>query len=174
MSKPFFDNVATLDSVIAAGPTSVEFNRDLARLLSDDTLNEYFFRKLSDPSWLAILVKAGKFSSVPAPQENKNEGTIGFPFWPQGEYLKKIAARLSDEVCQVVAQLPPTRNARVHDCMLELALAVPPKQGVEMVRKVIEGISSPHHLGLPLEIGSFISLVARARRASTALQLAEA
>jgi hypothetical protein len=173
MSKPFFESVAALDSVIAAGPTSFEYERDLAGLLSDDTLNDYFFRKLSDPAWLGLLVKAGKFSSVPAPQENKSEGTIAFPFWPQGEYLKKIAAHVPDEVCRVVTQLPPARNARVHDCILELALTVPPERGVEMVPKVIEGIRSPHHLTLPLKIASFISLMARARRTSSALQLAE-
>src|ERR1035441_1876076 len=174
MSKTFFENVATLDSLIAAGPPAeFEYERDLSSLLSDDTLNEYFFRKLSDPAWLGLLVKAGKFSSVPAPQENKSEGTIAFPSWPQGEYLKKIAAQAPDEVCQVVAQLPPTRNARVYDCILELALALPPDRGVEMVPKVIEGIRSPHHLTLPLEVASFISLVARAGRTSSALQLAE-
>src|SRR5215471_7897560 len=117
MSKTFFENTATLDSVIASGPASLEYMRDLEPLLSNDALNEYFFRKLSNPAWLGLLVKAGKFSSVPAPQES--QGTISFPFWPQGEYLKKIAPQVPHEVCQVVMQLPPTRNARVHDCILE-------------------------------------------------------
>jgi hypothetical protein len=174
MSKPFFESVATLDSVIAAGPTAIQYERDLAPMLSDDTLNEYFFRNLSDPAWLEPLVKAGKFSSVPAPQENKTEGTIGFPFWPQGEYLKKIAPQVPDEICKVVSQLPPTGNARVHDSILELALTVPPRAAVEMVPKIIEGLRSPHHLGLPLKIPSLISLLAKAGYTPSALQLAEA
>jgi len=174
MSNSFFEIVARLDSIIAAGPALCNYGRDLAEVLSDVTLNEYFFRHLEDPDWLELLIKAGKFDSLPAPRENESEKTIAFPIWPQGEYLKITAPLLPARVCQLVAQLPATRNARVYDSILEIALAVAPEQAVGLVPKAIEGIRSPYHLGLPLKIGFFISVLARAKQSSAALQLAEA
>ena len=174
MSDSFFEIVAKLDSIIAAGPASCDYERDLAERLSNERLNEYFFGRLSDPAWFEVLHKAGKFDSVPSLQANEVEKTVGFPFWPQGEYLKKIAPHLPERVCQIIAQLPSTENARVHDCILEIALAISPGRGDALVRKVIEGIRSQYHFTLPLKIGSFINLLARAGQSSSALRLAEA
>ena len=175
MSETFFQQVSRLDGAIAAGPGSCDYERDLGQLLRDDALREYFFRHLADPAWLEVLVKAGQFRDAPPPEENASEKTIGFPFWPQGEYLKKIAPLRPDRVSQVVAGLPTTQNARVHDCILDIALAVVAVSGqdaVGLVPKAIEGVRCPYHLTLPLKIGSFISALANAGLASSALQLA--
>jgi len=159
---------------VAVGPSACNYDRDLAELLSDDALNEYFFRQITDPGWLIVLVAAGKFSSVPTSKQNQSEGTIAFPPWPQGEFLKRIVGTVPDDVSKIVAQLPPTQNARVHDSVLELAMALPPDLVVQLVSKVAEGIRSPYHLALGTKIGPFISSVARSGRGAPALELAEA
>jgi hypothetical protein len=98
MSETFFDKVRLLDAIIAAGPKTCDYQRDLEQYLSDSALNQYFFRNISDPGWLDLLAKSERFSSVPPPDENKDDGTIGFPPWPQGEYLEKIAQLVPDLV----------------------------------------------------------------------------
>lgn len=174
MSESFFDKVRALDTFIAAGPKGCSYSRDLQRFLLDDALNEYFFRRIEDPDWLKLLVAAKKFASVPAPETNQNDGTIGFPSWPEGEYLQRIARVAPALVCEVTMRLPETQNARVHSLLLEIAIELPPEHAVKLVPKVAEAVRSPYQLGVPLKIGHFISALSKARQTESALQLAEA
>ena len=174
MSNRFFDNVATLDAVIQIGPSSSDYKRTLAHLLEDDRLNEYFFTHISDPGWLQVLVDNRKFATVPSLAVNEAERTVGFPAWPQGEYLKKIAKVVPGAVSAVVLHIPATQNARVHDSILQIATSIPAEFAEKLVPKVIEGIQSPYHLTLPYNLNSLISLFTKTRRVPATFQVAEA
>jgi hypothetical protein len=174
MSNKFFDNVATLDAVIRIGPSSSDYKGTLAHLLEDERLNEYFFTHISDPAWLQVLVDNRKFATVPSLAVNEAERTVGFPAWPQGEYLKKIAEVVPGAVSTVVLHIPATQNARVHDSILQIATSIPAEFAEKLVPKVIEGIQAPYHLTLPYNLNSLISFLAKAGRVPAAFQVAEA
>src|SRR5215813_11735864 len=171
--RSFLARVAKIDQLIAAGPSAVAYDRDLADLLSDDSLNEYFFTHLSDPAWLPVLVEAQRFKKLPAPKTlaQKNETLIRFPFWLEGEYLKKLAAVQPKAVCDVLMALPTTRNTRVYDAILEIALMCGPQQSIQLVPKIVEGIRSPYHLLFPYKLGGFISGLAEIGEREAALHL---
>lgn len=174
MSNTFFENVATLDAVVRIGPSSTDYKGTLAHLLEDERLNEYFFTHISDPAWLPVLVDAAKFATVPSVVVNEAERTVGFPAWPQGEYLKKIAELVPGSVCDVVLRIPATQNARVYDSILQIATSIPGEFAEKLVPKVIEGIQTPYHLTLRYNLSSLISLFAKAGRVPAAFQIAGA
>jgi hypothetical protein len=174
MSDPFFERIARIDAIIAKGPVACVYDRDLAELLSNDTLTGYFFNHLSDPAWLEPLTQAGKFKQVPAPVKNESEGTVGFPAWPQGEYLKRIASLAPNQVCRVIAELPSTDNPRVSVDIIDVALAIDPGLSVGLVPRVIVAIRTPYGVLWPQKVGSLVSYLCRERQISAALALAEA
>lgn len=174
MSETFFENASILDSAMKSGPPAGDQIDMIGHLLSDVRLNEYFFTRLADPAWLDFLIDTGKFQQVPEPQVNEKENTVGFPFWPEGVYLNRIAPIASEAVSKVLRQLPATQNARVHELILDIALSLPPAIAGTLVPKVIEGVRSPYHLGAYLKLGPFISLLSKSGQVRAALQVAEA
>src|SRR5260370_33487793 len=174
ISNKFFDNVATLDAVIRIGPTSSDYKGTIAHLLEDERLNEYFFTHISDPAWLQVLVDNAKFTTVPSLAVNEAERTVGFPAWPQGEYLKKIAEVVPGALSAVVLHIPATQNARVDESILQIATSIPAEYAEKLVPKVIEGIQAPYHLTLPYNLNSLISFLTKVGRVPAAFQVAEA
>ena len=174
MTKAFFTQIGRLDEILGGGPGRCNYERDLAPLLSEPVLNEYFFTRVSDPAWLPMLVGAKKFATLPSLAVNETEKTVGFPAWPQAEYLKRIVEIAPGEVSEILAHLPSTDNARIHDAIMQVALSIHGRFAERLVPKVLEGIRAPYHLNLPLKISPLISLFATAGNAAAAFQLAEA
>jgi hypothetical protein len=178
MTKPFFDMVATIDSLIAGGPASCDYERDLAPFLSSDALSDYFYGQLAagaDPSWLELLAKAGQLNNIPAAEEDKEKRATRLPAWPQGEYLKSIAAKAPRSVADVVLRLPHTDNARVDVWILDIALAFENAEySAQLVPRIVEGLQRPQLIVLALKVGSLISLLAKAGKSGASLQLTAA
>jgi hypothetical protein len=174
MTKPFFAQIGRLDEIRSAGPANCDYEKELSTYLAEPRLREYFFTRLLDPEWLDLLAKKGAFLRVPAPQVGEKENTVGFPFWPEGIYLSRIASEASEAVSRVLQQLPSTENPRVHDLILDIALSFPPAMAAALALKVVEGIRSPYHLGASLKLGPFISFLSKSGQSHAALQVAEA
>src|SRR2546428_13691841 len=73
---------------------------------------EYFFSKLKSPDWIIPLWQEGMFRD---PNRPVVEGKyISFPFWPESQYLVRMARLDSLEVkrtvYQVALQIPETDN----------------------------------------------------------------
>jgi hypothetical protein len=175
MTKPFFEMVATIDSIIAAGPGSCDYERDLAPLLSSDSLSDYFYGRLAaaaDPRWLELLAKAQQFNKIPAAEEDTEKRTIRFPAWSQGEYLRSVAASAPRLVTDTVLHIPPTDNARVDSWILDIALALEDAEyAAQLVPRITEALQRPQLFGLSLKVGSLISFLAKGGRSSASLQL---
>jgi hypothetical protein len=112
---------------------------------------QYFFSKLENPEWLDPLAERKFFSSPLSPIVHE-DGSISFPFWPQAQYLVRIAALVPDKVVAVIKNIPETENFRVHESFIEGALAIPAQKATELTRNVLLwfGAKFGSHLGRSL------------------------
>ncbi len=51
---------------------------------------EYFFNQLKSPKWIPALLEEGFLTDPPKPVREGN--FIRFPFWPESQYLARMAA----------------------------------------------------------------------------------
>jgi hypothetical protein len=176
MTETFFEKAGRLDRIISAGPTKCDYSRDLASLLSVDALRTYFFQKITDPEWLEKLDNAGAFKSAPNPTENPEEGTVAFPLWVEGEYLKKIASNssLEENIVKILIALPRTDNPRVSEAILEIALKLQPSFAVRLIPRSIDAIRSKYLLRIHMKAGELVSYLARHGQTDAAISLARA
>jgi hypothetical protein len=77
-------------------------------------------------------------------------------------------------VWKIIALIPDTENARVHDDLVEGALAMPAKLAAGIVPKAICWIRSPFKLLLPEKLGALISHLTVGGEVEAALDLAKA
>ena len=97
----------------------------------------FFFERVNDASWLPILRKKGYFAH-PLKAEPVGDGRVSFPLWWPIRYLAKVSEAASDEVIELVLQLPEVDNPRVYDNILDIALRLPGEQSAKLKPKVLE------------------------------------
>lgn len=131
-----------------------------ARFLKENIPNNmaafsYFFTDLINPAWLRPLQHEGLFSSPPEPIENKKEGTISFPPWPQSRYLLAMASLEPELVSEIILTIE-TKNASILADLLDAICQFPPYLAAKHVEKVSQWeINAPFLLGK--KIGSLVS-----------------
>src|SRR5262245_61638530 len=103
---------------------------------------EYFFENLRSPDWISPLETEGLFNS-PRPQIEV-DGGIRFPFWPQSQYLARMASRAPRLVMDTILKIPETHNVRIHEDFAEAALAMPAAEARRLVPKASTWIASPY------------------------------
>ena len=97
----------------------------------------FFFERVNDASWLPILRKKGYFAH-PLKAEPVGDGRVSFPPWWPIHYLAKVSEAASDEVIELVLQLPEVDNPRVYNDILDIALRLPGEQSAKLKPKVLE------------------------------------
>ena len=132
----------------------------------------YFFDKLTSPAWLKPLWKAGYFRYPPEPDRDDERGTIVFPPWPESRYLARMAAEVPNEVLEIILEILETGNVRVHEDLVDAALAMPPELAVQLVEKAKVWASLPYQLFLPEKLGSLVAYLAKGGEVDKALELA--
>jgi len=131
---------------------------------------DYFFGRLNSPVWIKPLKEAGLFSTPPLPAV---EGQyISFPRWPESEYLARMAATAPDAVLEVALQIPDTENVRVHDDLVNAALAMPADLAAKLVDKAKKWAESSHHPLFAEKLGSLVAHLAQGEQVDEALGLA--
>src|ERR1700727_1140392 len=93
---------------------------------------EYFFSKLDDPAWLKMLRETGFFKAPPGAERDGE--WVRFPNWAESQYLARVAAQAPDEVAEIVKQIPPTDNPRIHQDMVQIASELPGKLAAQITR----------------------------------------
>lgn len=171
MTDLFFNRLARIDEIIEKGPKSCDLSRDVEPYLLEDASINYFFNNLKDPGWLDLLIRAGKFRNVPEPIKDANRGTIAYPLWPESHYLARMAASEPNTVLEVIFQLPTTNNIRIHDDIIDAALAMPANLAAKLVSKAIIWLESPSQLLLPEKLGKLVSHLAQGGQGDEALHL---
>ena len=101
------------------------------------TARKYFFSELKNPLWLQPLAERGCFQSPPG-VVRFDDGYIQFPSWPQLQYLKNVSRDISDEVINLILDLPKVDNPSVYNDILEIALQLQGEQSVQLKPKILE------------------------------------
>ena len=117
-------------------PTDELVDKALASI-NKVTARKYFFSRLENPLWLQPLIERGRFK-YPPKARRFDDGTIGFPYWPEMRYLKNVCTDLPNEVIDLVINLPKVDNPVVYDGILDIALQLPGEYSVKLKDKILE------------------------------------
>jgi len=101
----------------------------------------YFFTQAGQ-SWLVPLGEEGFFGSPPEPVVNEEEGTAELPFWPQSQFLVRVAPGQEADTVTTALGIPVTNNSRVNSDLVELALRVPADQSARLLPRIIASLGS--------------------------------
>lgn len=135
----------------------------------------YFFDRLHHQGWFAPLAAAGFFTDPPGSIADEGSGTVAFPVWYESRYLARIAgnADVRDQVIQAAMAVPETDNARIHEDLLDVLLAMPSSPAtVAFLPKVTRWIAFPIQMQLPSKVGALVSQLALAGFVDDALEVA--
>ena len=103
----------------------------------------FFFKQVSentDVTWLPYLKKKGYFAHPPSVRLIDDDSVI-FPFWWPIHYLAKISNQASNEVIELVENLPPVNNPLIYDGILEIALQLHGDRSAKLKPKILESVS---------------------------------
>lgn len=174
MSESFFSRLDKLDSIITAGPSVCDYDRDLAPYLADDAINSYFYASLQDSSWLPLLEAAGEFSLPPRAQFRSSIQPPDFPVWPASKYLVRMAPLAPDTVLHIALSLPPSDNIRIHEDIVELACGLPVALASQIVPLASDWIRDPYKILLPEHLRRLLTHLIKGEAIGPALNLARA
>ena len=134
----------------------------------------FFFKQVSenaDVTWLPFLEKKGYFAYPPSVQIT-DDNSIIYPFWWPIRYLEKISSQASNEVIEIVRQLPQTDNPRVYEGILDIALQLHGEHSVKLKPKMLEYVLLKHRR-LPHKFAELLAHWTKVNQTSAALELAE-
>ena len=153
-------------------PTSDQIDRAIA-LLGRRMHHRYFFERLQNPEWVNPLLEKGYFSNLPALERDEQKGTIGFPIWPESQYLARMASLDPELILDIILKIPETDNVRVYEDLADVALAMPPEISVKLIEKAKIWAQSPYQHLLAGKLGDYFSKLAHAGFVAQALDLAK-
>lgn len=136
----FFTNIPTIDTILRK--RKIPEIDNIINLLSSPEHEEYFFTKLSNPSWLPILSQNGFFTHPPQ-QIEYSDGRVHHPRWPQSEFLQRVAHEKSDEVADILLKIN-TNNASIVKNIVECALSMPPNVAIKLAPVLKQAIQKKH------------------------------
>jgi hypothetical protein len=106
-------------------PTDAQVDKALELIQKGGGNYQYFFEKLTSPSWIEPLAKRGRFDHPPGIERIGN--MYRFPPWPEGEYLLRMAHIAPEEVAAATkAVWFASDNHIVHRLLVEIAQKLPP------------------------------------------------
>ena len=151
-------------------PEAVEKALELIR--KGPTNYAYFFSKLTSPDWIEPLDEAGLFSSPPSVVRDGD--SISFPFWPESEYLARMASEAPEQVAKVMMKIPDTDNFRVHVDLATAAANLPAALAARWAKEESAWVARQEYLGFvpPEAWGTLIAHLAESGEAGVAISLA--
>ena len=145
-------------------PSNEQVDRAIA-LLSRNANYEHFFEQLRSPTWIEPLLARGFFQN---PLEPILEGGYArVPVWVESRYLARVAPEAPDIVLRVLLALPATQNTRVHEDVVDAALALPPAIAVRLVPKLTSFVDAPFHSLVPDKLAAWPAVTVACRRELT-------
>ena len=104
----------------------------------------YFYENISSTDWLEPLFQEGVFNKLPEPVV---EGDfVSYPFWPEGQYLLRMAQSTTDEATQVliariIENISDSENHYAEAVRVQVATALPPGDALKFVKKLQRRLS---------------------------------
>ncbi len=111
-------------------PTPEIITRAIAST-TDSEQRRYFFYKLQNPLWVKPLWEKEFFRNPPEPLPT-GDGGFQIPFWPESQYLARVAKEAPNDVVDVALQIKTT-NPHVLEDIVDMALAI---QSVDLSKKL--------------------------------------
>jgi hypothetical protein len=133
----------------------------------------YFFDRLDSKEWLQPLRNEGFFTSPPEREQDYEDGGFRFVSWPQSSYPEKMTEVEPATIKEIIQELPPTENIRVHEELAEVTLKLPVHMAAELVPKLREWIRHPVQQILPDKMTDLVERLARGGQVYEALILAQ-
>ncbi len=168
----FFEKVQRLDRLIRSASLRPGDLEETFRYLGDPACRSYFFTHLEGPGWIQPLKDKGFFAEPPDPQRDEAAGTVGFPSWPESEYLARMSAGAPDLVLSVILNTRDTENVRVHADYVDAALAMPAQLAAQLLPGAIEWAENRYQMLVPKKLGSLVAHLAKGGRTDAAFELA--
>lgn len=111
-------------------PTDAEV-REVLRRVTTPQLRRAFFEGLKNPLWVEPLAKAGLFAAPPEP-ETTPDGLIRDIYWPEMQYLTRVAPEVPHEVVDVLLPLEGSTNAWLRRGVITIAGVIPAQEAVRL------------------------------------------
>ena len=135
---------------------------------------EYFFSRLTGPSWLEAMRAEGLFMHPPATVRSGEY--LQFPFWPESEYLARVASAAPSLAGTILNEIPLNDNLRVQHDLAVVATNVTDSEAGAWATREIAWLETQSWLSLlvPEKIADVVAKLAasgdkRALGLSTAL-----
>jgi len=134
--------------------------------------HDYFFSKLTSPDWIEPLDKAGLFLSPPAVMRDGD--SVSYPFWPESDYLARVASEAPEQVAEVMMKIPATDNFRVHADLARAAASLPAKLAARWAKEESAWVARQEYLSFvpPEAWGALIAHLAQSGEENVAISLA--
>lgn len=126
----------------------------------------YFFKELTNPYWLQLLFDEGIFSHPPEPIENKEQGTVSYPPWPQSQYLVDMATQKPELVSDIILRIE-TRNGFIQSDLLDAIILLPPNISAKHTKQICLWLKTPTFL-LGDKAGNLVSHLAKGKEIEAA------
>ncbi|MBN9618504.1 MAG: hypothetical protein J0H43_02050, partial [Actinobacteria bacterium] len=120
-------------------PTDEQVSEILRRIPTLQ-LRRAFFEGLQNPLWVEPLAKAGCFTTPPEP-ERTEDNLVRDLFWPEIDYLIRMAPAVPDAVVDILLKLRQTNNAWVRRGAFTIGSAIPAQYAARL-RPLLESWSS--------------------------------
>lgn len=155
-------------------PSAEVIKKALEQIRKRPANHDYFFSKLNSADWIVPLDKEGLFTSPP--QAVRQGDTISFPFWPESQYLARIASEAPEKVAEIMMKIPDTDNVRVHEDLALAATKLPGCLAARWARKEAMWVERQSYLYflLPESLGKLIEYLAKSGEALESLVMARA
>lgn len=111
-------------------PTEDQVDAVLRRI-TNPQLRRAFFEGLKNPLWVAPLAKKGLFNHPPAPITTE-AGEVRDVYWPEIEYLTRVAPDVPADVVDVLLQIDDSENAWVQRAVFEIGATIPPAEAARL------------------------------------------
>ena len=112
-------------------PPSATQVAEAMRRITKTQLRRAFFEGIENPLWVKPLAEAGAFSNPPEPVRT-DDGYIQDAYWPEAEYLSKVAVQAPEEVVDVLLTLGATENSWVRRAVFEIGAKIPAEQAARL------------------------------------------
>ena len=171
--KARYVGVFTRLDALLAGEPAAERVKELRNKFPQNVASLSYFFGRAPAAWLVLLAKGGYFTSPPAPVLHPEDGTAEMLFWPESNFLVRVAADAPADAVGAALAIPVTDNMRVNSDIVEVALRVPADQSARMAPRIADLTASRFGVLVPTRVGNLFRHLAEGGHADEALQVAE-
>lgn len=110
---------------------TVEQVKETLRRIPTPQLRRAFYEGLKNPFWLEPLRKEGAFLNPP-PRITMDDGSTGDPYWPEIEYVVRVANQAPHVAVDILLGLKDSDNAWVRRALFAIGAAVPASEAARL------------------------------------------